>query len=466
MWGYRLKIELKEENKEVYRVIEVPSKLVFKSLHYIILEIFGLDVYDDYVFDLDMDSNDDMLELYLYNGMVFEYRYGENYKWNFRISVTQIDSSNGTPILIDHVGDSIEHEFDLDMVNSVLEAFFVADVINNNEIKYNYLNTLNEISSILEQREIKNVLKLKIVDGIAIYWVIIKTTDGYVIELFDDYNELVEGFYNLVAGDVSRVFGRFYTFILANKSNMMRYSLDEDGKISAFYNEPGYMPSMIEVEIGKEILMWLNDLLIALKNDKSTCNDEEMIEIYLNGGNYISSEVLPYETISLQEDYDNTYRGKEKLNNFRHLDTTVGADIIALPSGDTYLTGELQLYAIVASNSDYILKEIFLPDKKLMIETLIDGLIEFCNRYGIPDKITVNNLNIYFMIYDFLAENGIEINNGNIDLQISYAVIDAFGLGEGISELFDEASLQEIEDESEELLEEIDNLLDKKELLN
>ena len=61
-----------------------------------------------------------------------------------------------------------------------------------------------------------------------------------------------------------------------------------------------------------------------------------------------------------------------------------------------------------------IIREVFLPDKNLMMETLIDIMIEFFNHNGVVKEITVNNLNIYFMIYSFLMDNGIKINEENI----------------------------------------------------
>ena len=139
-------------------------------------------------------------------------------------------------------------------------------------------------------------------------------------------------------------------------------------------------------------------------------------------------------------------------------------DIVALPSLETYSTGELQIYAAIASENDYIIREIFLPDKNLMMETLIDVMIEFFNHNGVAKEVTVNNLNIYFMIYDFLKNNGIKINEGNIDLEISMAVADAFGVNDEMDDLALNDIFEEFKDEDIEI--QLTNSSNKKELLN
>ena len=99
-----------------------------------------------------------------------------------------------------------------------------------------------------------------------------------------------------------------------------------------------------------------------------------------------------------------------------------------------------------------------------MMETLIDIMIEFFNHNGVVKEITVNNLNIYFMIYSFLMDNGIKINEENIDLEISMAVADAFGINDEIDDISLNELFEEFEDEEVEIR--LDDNLDKKELLN
>ena len=62
--------------------------------------------------------------------------------------------------------------------------------------------------------------------------------------MFDDYDEMLEGFYNLYVGEINRAFGHFYTFILNNEKTEIADALDNDGKILAFYNEPGFLLSI------------------------------------------------------------------------------------------------------------------------------------------------------------------------------------------------------------------------------
>ena len=99
-----------------------------------------------------------------------------------------------------------------------------------------------------------------------------------------------------------------------------------------------------------------------------------------------------------------------------------------------------------------------------MMETLIDIMIEFFNHNGVVKEITVNNLNTYFMIYSFLMDNGIKINEENIDLEISMAVADAFGINDEIDDISLNELFEEFEDEEVEIR--LDDNLDKKELLN
>lgn len=206
---------------------------------------------------------------------IFGYRYGFDYCWNFEISVIQLDDFDIIPEVIDYVGDNLcddysgvkEFEklcdennlevFDLDFVNSKLYRYQIEDVINNNEIKYDYIEVISKIGELLNCKNFEGCLKYKVNSNAIIYWVIIKTIEGYVIEMFDDYSEMLEGFWNLSAGEINRVFGHFYTFILNNEKIESADTLDNEGKIMAFYNEPGYMPSLIEMEVSEDILNWL-----------------------------------------------------------------------------------------------------------------------------------------------------------------------------------------------------------------
>lgn len=61
-------------------------------------------------------------------------------------------------------------------------------------------------------------------------------------------------------------------------------------------------------------------------------------------------------------------------------------------------------------------------------------------------------------------DNGIKINEENIDLEISMAVADAFGINDEIDDISLNELFEEFEDEEVEIR--LDDNLDKKELLN
>lgn len=201
-----------------------------------------------------------------------------------------------------------------------------------------------------------------------------------------------------------------------------------------------------------------------MKSDSNISEEDEIIEINIKDFKFISSNIYVYEPEVNINDFDNGYRGNEKIISSVILDERTCLDIVALPSLETYSTGELQIYAVIASENDYIIREIFLPDKNLMMETLIDVMIEFFNHNGVAKEVTVNNLNIYFMIYDFLKNNGIKINEGNIDLEISMAVADAFGVNDEMDDLALNDIFEEFKDEDIEI--QLTNSSNKKELLN
>ena len=191
---------------------------------------------------------------------------------------------------------------------------------------------------------------------------------------------------------------------------------------------------------------------------------DEIIEINIKDFKFIDSNIYVHEPKVKINDFDNGYRGNEKIISSLISNERTCLDIVTLPSLETCTTGELQIYAVIASESDYIIREVFLPDKNLMMETLIDIMIEFFNHNGVVKEITVNNLNIYFMIYSFLMDNGIKINEENIDLEISMAVADAFGINDEIDDISLNELFEEFEDEEVEIR--LDDNLDKKELLN
>ena len=65
---------------------------------------------------------------------------------------------------------------------------------------------------------------------------------------------------------------------------------------------------------------------------------------------------------------------------------------------------------------------------------------------------------------NFLKNNGIKINEGNIDLEISMAVADAFGVNDEMDDLALNDIFEEFKDEDIEI--QLTNSSNKKELLN
>lgn len=126
------------------------------------------------------------------------------------------------------------------------------------------------------------------------------------------------------------------------------------------------------------------------------------------------------------------------------------------------------MYAIVATEEDYLLKEIIFPDKIFMSEALIDVMSDFFRENGIPRHIVINNLNILFLVFNFLKENEIGYVEDDTDFEIDLAIADAFGFD---SEMIDNPFLQELIEEldgknEEEIEVKLDELLAQNELLN
>lgn len=480
MGGFRLKIEL-QENKNIYRTLDVPAKLNFDYLHNIIQDIFLFEDICEYHFNIGKNYQCETLEKYLKDEKNFEYVcFNSNYNWIFKIMVKQLEEDIVVPVIIDYKGNKVYEnckteksklvidnssfdDFPLNYINRHLFKYVVEEVINNNEICIKYIDALRKIRKILDNKIFDIHLKYKVNSNTVIYWIIIKTTEGYILELFDEYNQMLEGFYNLYLGEINHAFGRFYTFLLTNQKMDNKNMLDDEGKISAFYNEPGYLPCLIDITKGKEILKWLNELITILEYDQNTCEIDEMIEIELKDSIFKDSYVFVHEPKINLNEFDNGYRGKESINNMFKINERLCADIVALPLIDD----ELQLYAIVATKRDYIMKEIFLPDKKNMMETLVDILIEFFNQYGISDGVCVGNLNILYMLHGFLSENGILIKEDNIDIEIAIAIGDALGLENDYDDVLLEQLLEEYENKTDEEIEsELEQLLVETKLIN
>lgn len=409
---------------------------------------------------------------YLYEGMIFNYLYDLQNYWKFRVIVEkELADVERVPKIIDYCGNNLiercggilEYEqminelninqlrFNLRLVNEYLKNFEIDDVINNTRIKNDFILILNQLKNIIKKREIETYQVIKLNSSMIIYWVIIKTIEGYVIELFEDYEDLLQGFYNLLMESFNHAFCYCYTFMLSDNEIKFGQTLDQERKIAAFFNEPGYLPCLINVNDGIAVLEWLEEFLIGLTHDHNISDTDEIIEITLKDHQFDSSFVCVHEPQIDSSRFDITFRNKEKLNTTFDLLERVCINIICLPTPNTYITNELQIYAIVATKDDYLIKEVLFPDTILMAEALIDIMIDFFNQNGKPDKVVVNNLNILILVLEFLNNNNIGYIEEDSRLEIDLAIADAFGFGDEIDGIVDDSFIHELMNDLEEI---------------
>ena len=72
----------------------------------------------------------------------------------------------------------------------------VDEILNNSPLKNEFIEILEQLKELVKKREFTDNQVIKLVSNQTTYWVILKTLEGYVIELFETYNDLLEGFYN------------------------------------------------------------------------------------------------------------------------------------------------------------------------------------------------------------------------------------------------------------------------------
>lgn len=512
MEGYHLKIIVQGSSQPIWRVVEVAAKMTFMDLHLVFQKVFGLN--NEFLFRFDLEeinilviklddrvvktSNqtiifcNEKIDDYLYEGMVFNYLYNLQNYWEFKVVVEkELVEVERAPKVIEYFGNNLiercrgilEYEqmlnkldinqfrFNLHLVNEDLKEFEVDDVINNAKLKNDFILILNDLKNIIEKRDIETYQVIKLNGRMIIYWVIIKTIEGYVIELFENYEDLLQGFYNLQMESFNHAFCYCYTFMLSDKEIKFGQTLDQDRKIAAFFNEPGYLPCLISVNDGIAVLEWLEEFLIGLTHDHNISDTDEIIEINLKDHQFNSSFVYVHEPQIDTSRFDITFRNKENLNTTLALAERVCIDIICLPTPNTYMTNELQIYAIVATKDDYLIKEVLFPDTILMAEALIDIMIKFFNQNGKPDKVVVNNLNILILVLDFLNYNDIGYIEEDSRLEIDLVIADVFGFGDEINEVVDDSFVQELlndleEIDKEEIEAKLNELISPKELLN
>ncbi len=247
----------------------------------------------------------------------------------------------------------------------------------------------------------------------------------------------------------------------------LEQTLNSKQTIGAFFNEPGYLSSLINLEDGPLLLNWLEELLIGLTFDNNTSEADEIIDINIKNKKFESSSIYVHEPEINISEFDFGYSSKVKLNSSLKLFDRVCVDVICLPTLDTYITNELQMYAVIATEEDYLLKEIIFPDKIFMSEALVDVMVDFFRENGIPKYVVINNLNVLFLVFNFLNENEIGYIEDDTNYEIDLAIADAFGFD---NEMIDNPFLQELIEEFRENEEEIETKLDEflvqNELLN
>ena len=66
----------------------------------------------------------------------------------------------------------------------------VDEILNNSPLKNEVIEILEQLKELVKKREFTDNQVIKLVSNQTTYWVILKTLEGYVIELFETYNDL------------------------------------------------------------------------------------------------------------------------------------------------------------------------------------------------------------------------------------------------------------------------------------
>ena len=476
MNGYQLRIDVEGCADPIWRRIKIPAIISFEDLHQLIQTLFGFEDYHLYEFrikelgiwipggetDIENQINDDVeivdnlerIADYLKKEMVIYYHYdfGERYQ----------------EIILSR--DDLDINFDLEDINSCLSLLGVDEILNNSPLKNEFIEILEQLKELVKKREFTDNQVIKLVSNQTTYWVILKTLEGYVIELFETYNDLLEGFYNLANEGINNAFCNCWTILLSEQELDFDVALDEDNYLAAFRNEAGYIPCLLEVEEARVILELLKEFANGIKEDQNRSESDEIIEIYVEDGKFKESAIFVHEPQIDLNRYDFGYLGEHELETKRENTERLCVDVVCLPMTNTDKTNELNVYAVIAGESDYLIKEVDFPSLQIIGEALIDGLLEYANRYGKPQRIVVNNLNVLFLVLNFISQYDIDYFEDEITLEIEGAIMDAFGLetaDEAFNDPFIQELLEQLDGKSEEEIEEkINEILANMELLN
>lgn len=509
MTGYRLKISVKDSNSPIWRVVDIPELSQFTDLHQLIQVIFGLNDFYEYEFfiksknmrvtfneeiDEDVILVDCFAEIgnYLESGMIIDYVYDLDDEWKFTIEVLEvIENSINYSRVIDYCGYSLSEEcggiknfedmlengqidedddivFDIEGINQLLKFFEISEVLNKSDLKYEFCNMLKDIDDLINQREINDYQVIKLISNHTSYWVIINTFDGYALELFENYDDLIEGFYNIINDNSSySAFCNCWTFLLSDQEFDPSLALDDERSYAVFKNQAGYLPSLLEVDESKYIYDFLADLKIGLTSDSNTSEFDEIIEIKLENNQFVDSSIFVHEPKVNFHRYNYGYKGQNKIQTTVENTGKVCIDVACIPNGSSYFSKALTVYIVIAGEDDYLIKEADFPTLRCIGETLIDTIIDYSNTYGKPAKLLVGNMNVLFLILDFINENNIFYQSDDIKADIELALVDALDA----EDYFDSAVSNELARQlsgasKEELEEKLNAILGNKKLIN
>ena len=397
MNGYQLRIDVEGCTDPIWRRIKIPAIISFEDLHQLIQTLFGFEDYHLYEFrikelgiwipggetDIENQINDDVeivdnlerIADYLKKEMVIYYHYDFGDDWQLLITVEQeLEGVEHYPVVVEFCGnnliedcggieryqeiilsrDDLDINFDLEDINSCLSLLGVDEILNNSPLKNEFIEILEQLKELVKKREFTDNQVIKLVSNQTTYWVILKTLEGYVIELFETYNDLLEGFYNLANEGINNAFCNCWTILLSEQELDFDVALDEDNYLAAFRNEAGYIPCLLEVEEARVILELLKEFANGIKEDQNRSESDEIIEIYVEDGKFKESAIFVHEPQIDLNRYDFGYLGEHELETKRENTERLCVDVVCLPMTNTDKTNELNVYAVIAGESDYL----------------------------------------------------------------------------------------------------------------
>ena len=83
---------------------------------------------------------------------------------------------------------------------------------------------------------------------------------------------------------------------------------------------------------------------------------DEIIEIYVEDGKFKESAIFVHEPQIDLNRYDFGYLGEHELETKRENTERLCVDVVCLPMTNTDKTNELNVYAVIAGESDYLLR--------------------------------------------------------------------------------------------------------------